>query len=163
MVMVQAQKIRTCLWFDNNAEEAVTHYLNIFDDSKIIEVTHRDGEGNGSGKKGPVLAITFQLHGHDLMALNGGPQYELTEAVSLAVTCRTQEEVDLLWEDLSEGGEEGQCGWLKDKFGLSWQIIPAALIEMLRDKNPEKSRRVMEAMLKMRKIDIAELKKAHEG
>jgi predicted 3-demethylubiquinone-9 3-methyltransferase (glyoxalase superfamily) len=161
--MVQAQRIRTCLWFDSNAEEAVSHYLNIFDDSKILEVSRAKGEGPGPAKKGSVLAIAFQLHGHDLIALNGGPQFKFNEAISLSVTCRTQEEVDTLWEDLVAGGEEGQCGWLKDKFGLSWQIVPMVLIEMLQDNDAARSRRVMDAMLQMRKIDIAELERAYQG
>ena len=154
------QKITPFLWFDNNAEEAVNHYLAIFKNSKIVTVM-RCGDG-GPGPKGSVLTIKFQLEGQDFIALNGGPVFKFTEAVSLSVDCKTQQEVDELWEKLSEGGRPGQCGWLKDKFGLSWQVVPSALVEMLLDKDAEKSKRVMQAMMQMGKIDIARLRQAYE-
>jgi len=154
------QKITTCLWFDNNAEEAVNFYTSIFKNSKVLEVA-RYGEA-GPGPAGSVVTMRFQLDGVELMALNGGPQFKFSEAISLSVDCASQAEVDALWEKLSEGGSEDQCGWLKDKFGLSWQIVPRVLPELLADPNPEKSKRVMEAMLKMKKIDIARLKQAYE-
>jgi len=155
------QKITTCLWFDNNAEEAVNFYTSIFKNSKVLEVS-RWGEG-GPGPEGSVLTMRFQLEGQEFQALNGGPQFKFTEAISLSVDCQSQEEVDELWEKLSEGGSEDQCAWLKDKFGLSWQIVPRALPELLADPDPEKSKRVMEAMLKMKKIDIKALQEAYAG
>jgi predicted 3-demethylubiquinone-9 3-methyltransferase (glyoxalase superfamily) len=155
------QKITPCLWFDNNAEEAVDFYISNFKDSKIVSVT-RYGEA-GPGPAGTVLTVDFQLQGQEFIALNGGPQFKFTEAISLSVKCKTQEEVDEFWEKLSEGGEKSRCGWLKDKYGLSWQIVPTVLIEMLQDKDPQKAKRVMEAMLQMDKIDIPTLKQAYEG
>lgn len=135
------QKITPFLWFDNNAEEAVNHYLSIFKNSKIV-TTARYG-GAGPGPKGSVMTIAFQLEGQDFIALNGGPMFKFNEAISLSVDYKTQEEIDDLWEKLSDGGQPGQCGWLKDKFGLSWQITPSVLIEMLQDKDTEKLKRVM--------------------
>ena len=126
------QKIAPCLWFDDNAEEAVNFYASIFKDSKILDVA-RYGDG-GPGPAGSVLTMTFQIHGLEVIALNGGPHFTFNEAISLSVRCETQQEVDDLWEKLTAGGEESQCGWLKDKFGLSWQIVPKALIEMLQDR-----------------------------
>jgi predicted 3-demethylubiquinone-9 3-methyltransferase (glyoxalase superfamily) len=155
------QKITTCLWFDNNAEEAVDLYTSIFKNSKVLEVS-RYGEA-GPGPEGGVLTIRFQLEGQEFQALNGGPQFKFTEAISLSVDCQSQAEVDELWEKLLEGGSEDQCGWLKDKFGLSWQIVPRALPELLGDPDPVKSRRVMEAMFKMKKIDIKALQEAYAG
>ena len=155
------QKITPCLWFDNNAEEAVNHYCAIFKNSKIGKVL-RCGE-SGPGPKGSVLTIAFELEGQEFIALNGGPIFKFNEAISLSVDCKTQTEVDELWERLSDGGQKSQCGWLKDKFGLSWQIVPSALVEMLRDKDAAKSARVMAAMMQMSKIDIATLKQAYEG
>ena len=156
------QKITPFLWFDNNAEEAMNFYVSIFKDSKIIEVA-RYGDA-GPGPKGTVMTGTFQLEGQQFMALNGGPHFKFTEAISLFVNCETQQEVDDLWNKLcAGGGAPSQCGWLKDKFGLSWQIIPSILGKLLGDKDPAKSKRVMEAMLKMIKIDINALKKAYEG
>ena len=155
------QKITTCLWFDNNAEEAVNFYTSIFKNSKVLEVS-RWGEG-GPGPEGSVLTMRFQLEGQEFQALNGGPQFKFTEAISLSVDCQSQEEVDELWEKLTEGGSEDQCAWLKDRFGLSWQIVPRALPELLGDPDPEKSKRVMEAMLKMKKIDIKALQEAYAG
>jgi len=153
------QKITTFLWFDGNAEEAANHYTSIFKNSKILNVA-RYGEA-GPGPKGSVMTVTFQLEGQEFIALNGGPQFKFTEAISLLVNCDTQKEVDELWSKLTAGGEEGPCGWLKDKFGLSWQIVPSALFRLLQDKDPEKSKRVMEAMLQMKKIDIARLEQAY--
>jgi predicted 3-demethylubiquinone-9 3-methyltransferase (glyoxalase superfamily) len=154
------QKITPFLWDDNNAEEAINLYLSIFKNSKITKVA-RYGDA-GPGPKGSVMTIGFQLEGQDFIALNGGPIFKFTEAISLSVDCKTQQEVDELWEKLSAGGQPGQCGWLKDKFGLSWQIVPSALVEMLQDKDAEKSKRVMQAMMRMNKLDIAGLKRAHE-
>jgi len=154
------QKITPFLWFDNNAEEAVNHYLSIFKNSKIV-TTARYGDA-GPGPKGSVMTIAFQLEGQDFIALNGGPMFKFNEAISLSVDCKTQEEIDELWEKLCDGGQPGQCGWLKDKFGLSWQITPSVLIEMLQDKDAEKLKRVMQAMLQMRKIDIAALRRAYQ-
>lgn len=156
------QKIVPYLWFDDQAEEAMKFYVSIFDNSRVVSVT-RDEVGVG-GPKGRVLVVQFQLEGQDFTALNGGPRFKFTEAISLHVTCETQDEVDRLWSKLtSGGGEESQCGWLKDKFGLSWQIIPRALGEMIGDKDPAKAKRAMEAMLQMRKIDIAGIKRAYDG
>jgi predicted 3-demethylubiquinone-9 3-methyltransferase (glyoxalase superfamily) len=150
--MPLSQKITTFLWFDNNAEEAINHYISIFKNSKILNLTRNGGK---------VLSATFQLEGQKFIALNGGPLFKFTEAISLFVNCETQEEVDDLWEKLSAGGKPDRCGWLKDKFGLSWQIIPSALGEMLGDKDAEKAKRVMQAMLKMDKIDIQGLRQAY--
>ena len=155
------QKITPFLWFDDQAEEAMEFYTSIFKNSKIGDVS-RYGEG-APVPAGTVMSGTFQLEGQDFMALNGGPAFKFTEAISLFVDCKTQDEVDELWAKLSAGGEESRCGWLKDKFGLSWQIIPAALGEMLQDKDPEKAARVLNAMLQMGKIDIAGLKRAYDG
>jgi predicted 3-demethylubiquinone-9 3-methyltransferase (glyoxalase superfamily) len=159
------QKISPFLWFDNQAEEAVNFYVSIFKDSKVGNITRYDEEAaKASGKpEGSVMTIGFQLEGQDFIALNGGPQFKFTEAISFSVDCKTQEEVDELWEKLSEGGEEGPCGWLKDKYGLSWQIVPTILIEMLQDKDAEKAKRVTHAMLQMKKLDIEGLKQAYEG
>jgi len=154
------QKITTFLWFDNQAEEAMKFYCSLFKDSKILSVS-RYGEA-GPGPKGQVMTGTFQLNGQEFMALNGGPEYKFTEAVSLFVNCETQQEVDELWGKLSEGGEEGPCGWLKDKYGLSWQIVPSLLGKLLSDKDAAKAQRVMQAMLKMKKIDTRILQQAYE-
>src|SRR5271166_2379534 len=150
------QKITTFLWFDADAEEAANLYVSIFKNSKIVNIT-RNREA-GPGPKGAVFSVIFELDGQQFYALSGGPLFKFTEAISLYVNCETQQEVDELWEKLSAGGEKGRCGWLKDKFGLSWQIIPTVLGEMLHDKDPEKAKRVMEAMLKMNKLDIQGLK-----
>jgi predicted 3-demethylubiquinone-9 3-methyltransferase (glyoxalase superfamily) len=154
------QKIAPFLWFDDKAEEAMNFYVSIFKNSKIVSVT-RYGVG-GPGPQGTVMTARFQLDGQEFMALNGGPHFKFTEAISLFVNCETQQEVDELWEKLSEGGQKSRCGWLKDKYGLSWQIVPSVLGEMLRDKDAEKSKRVMMAMLQMDKIDIGTLKQAYE-
>ena len=153
------QKITPFLWFDGQAEEAMKFYTSIFKNSKIGSVS-RYGDA-GPGPKGTVMSGTFELEGQKFMALNGGPQFKFTEAISFFVNCDTQQEVDELWEKLSAGGQKSRCGWLKDKFGVSWQIIPNVLGELLGDKDPAKSRRVMQAMLRMDKIDIEGLKRAH--
>jgi predicted 3-demethylubiquinone-9 3-methyltransferase (glyoxalase superfamily) len=160
MMMASQQKITPFLWFDNQAEEAMNFYVSIFKNSEVISIA-RYGEA-GPGPKGTVMTVSFELEGQEFMALNGGPQYKFTEAISFFVDCETQEEVDELWEKLSEGGEKGPCGWLKDKYGVSWQIVPTVLGEMLNDPDPAKSQRVMQAMLQMKKIDIEGLKKAYE-
>jgi predicted 3-demethylubiquinone-9 3-methyltransferase (glyoxalase superfamily) len=154
------QKITPFLWFNDQAEEAMNFYTAIFKNSKIGSVS-RYGEG-GPGQPGSVMTATFELDGQEFMALNGGPLFTFTEAISFFVNCETQAEVDELWEKLTEGGEESQCGWLKDKYGLSWQIVPTALGELLNDPDAEKARRVMNAMLQMKKIDIAGLRAAYE-
>ena len=154
------QKITPFLWFDGKAEEAMNFYTSIFKNSKIGRIT-RYGDA-GPGPKGAVMSGTFQLDGQEFMALNGGPQFKFTEAISFFVNCETQEEVDELWEKLSDGGQKSRCGWLKDKYGLSWQIIPSALGKMLGDKDPEKSQRVMKAILQMDKIDIKRLEQAYK-
>ena len=157
----RTQKITTFLWFDTNAEEAVNFYVSIFKNSKVLATT-RYGEV-GPGPKGTVMTIAFQLDGQEFTALNGGPQFKFTEAVSLVVHCNTQEEIDYFWEKLSEGGEKVECGWLKDKFGLAWQITPDVLLELLEQSDEQKSQRVMKAMMQMKKLDIKGLKQAAEG
>src|SRR5437764_10305231 len=161
MVKNTTQKITPFLWFDTNAEEAMHFYTSIFKNSEIVSVS-RYGEGS-PGQAGTVMTATFILDGQPFMALNGGPHFKFTEAISFFVNCETQEEVDELWEKLTDGGEEGQCGWLKDKYGVSWQINPTILGVMLRDKDRKRAGRVMEAMLRMKKIEIRALKKAYEG
>jgi predicted 3-demethylubiquinone-9 3-methyltransferase (glyoxalase superfamily) len=155
------QKISPLLWFDNNAEEAVNFYLSIFKNSKVLSVV-RYGDA-GPGPKGTVMTVKFQIEGQEFVALNGGPKFKFTEATAFIVNCETQEEVDYFWEKLSAGGEKSRCGWLYDKFGLPWNIVPTVLPEMLGDKDAEKSQRVMQAMLQMDKIDIATLERAYEG
>ena len=155
------QKITPFLWFDDQAEEAMHHYVSIFRNSKVVGIT-RYGDA-GPGPKGSVMIAVFELEGQRFTALNGGPQFKFTEAVSFVVNCETQEEVDHFWDKLGEGGRIQQCGWLKDKFGLSWQIVPTVLIELINDPDPEKSRRVTEAMLQMTRIDIAKLWQAYEA
>jgi predicted 3-demethylubiquinone-9 3-methyltransferase (glyoxalase superfamily) len=154
------QKITPFLWFDDKAEEAMNFYTSIFKNSKIVSVT-RNGE-DGPGPKGTVMMATFELEGQEFFALNGGPVFTFSPAISFFVNCETQQEVDELWEKLSEGGEKGRCGWLKDKYGLSWQIIPSVLGELMQDKEAEKSEKVRQAMLQMDKIDIKALKQAYE-
>jgi predicted 3-demethylubiquinone-9 3-methyltransferase (glyoxalase superfamily) len=159
------QKITPCLWFDDKAEEAAKLYTSIFKNSKIGKITRYDEEASEvSGRpKDSVMTVEFQLEGQEFVALNGGPLFKFTEAVSFMVNCETQEEVDYFWLKLSAGGEESHCGWLKDKFGLSWQIVPIVLTEMLADKDTAKAQRVMHAMLQMDKIDIPTLQKAYDG
>jgi predicted 3-demethylubiquinone-9 3-methyltransferase (glyoxalase superfamily) len=155
------QKITPFLWFDNNAEEAANLYTSIFKDAKIL-ATSRYGDA-GPGPKGSVMTVKFLLQGQEFIALNGGPHFKFTEAISFVVNCETQQEIDALWEKLlAGGGKPSQCGWLKDRFGLSWQIVPTILGELAADKNPEKANRVMKALLQMVKLDIAKLKEAHE-
>jgi predicted 3-demethylubiquinone-9 3-methyltransferase (glyoxalase superfamily) len=155
------QKITPFLWFNDNAEEAVNFYTSIFKHSNISNIA-RCGEA-GPGPKGSVMSATFQLEGQEFIALNGGPHFTFSPAISFFVNCETQEEVDEFWEKLSEGGQKSRCGWLQDKFGVSWQIIPSALGKMLHDKDAEKSRRVMGAMLQMSKIDIKGLEQAYDS
>jgi predicted 3-demethylubiquinone-9 3-methyltransferase (glyoxalase superfamily) len=155
---VPIQKITPFLWFDHHAEEAANFYTSIFPNSKIVKVI-RYGK-NSPGPAGSVMTVEFQLEGQTFVALNGGPVFKFTEAVSFVVNCQSQDEVDRYWEKLSAGGAEVQCGWLKDKFGLSWQIVPTALPELLNDPDPKKAERVMKVMLTMKKLDIAALKKA---
>jgi predicted 3-demethylubiquinone-9 3-methyltransferase (glyoxalase superfamily) len=158
------QKITPFLWFDDQAEDAVNFYISIFKNSKIVNVARYGEEGaKVSGRlQGTVMTVTFQLDGQEFIALNGGPHFTFSPAISFFVSCETQEEVDELWDKLSEGGEIEQCGWLKDKYGVSWQIVPTVLGELLNDPDPVKSKRVMKAMLQMNKIDIAKLKQAYE-
>jgi len=159
------QKIAPFLWFDNQAEDAVKFYVSIFKNSKIGSITRYEEEAaKASGRpKGSVMTVAFELAGQEFVALNGGPLFKFSEAISFVVNCETQEEVDHFWEKLSAGGQEVQCGWLKDRFGVSWQVVPTVLGEMLQDKDREKSKRVMAAMLKMKKINIEALKKAYEA
>jgi len=153
------QKITTFLWFNDKAEEAMNFYVSTFKNSKVVNIS-RNGEG-GPGPKGSVLLVTFELDGQRFQALNGGPMFSFTPAISLFVNCETQPEVDELWDKLSEGGSKDRCGWLKDRYGLSWQIVPSALGELMKD--PQKAPRVMQALMKMDKLDIAGLKQAAEG
>jgi len=155
------QRITPFLWFDSNAEEAVNFYTSIFKDSRVLS-TSRYGEGMPM-PKGTVMSVTFLLNGQEFIALNGGPIFKFTEAISFFVKCETQEEIDHFWENLSAGGQIQQCGWLKDKYGVSWQIVPPILLELLADKDPQKAKRVFAAMLQMKKIVIEDLKKAHTG
>ena len=159
--MFANQKIRPCLWFDGNAEEAVNFYVSVFKNSKILDVA-RAGDV-GPWPKGSVAVMTFQLEGQEFMALNGGPQFKFTEAISLLVSCETQAEVDALWAKLGAGGQEVECGWLKDRYGLAWQIVPRILGEMMLDRDRVRSDRVMKAMMGMVKLDIAGLKRAYDG
>ena len=159
------QKITTFLWFDNQAEEAASFYVSIFKNSRIVGVTRYDDESSkAAGRpKGSVMTVVFELDGQVFTALNGGPLFKFTEAVSLVVNCESQKEVDYFWDKLTAGGQEVECGWLKDRYGVSWQITPTALLEMIADKDPEKSRRTMKAMLTMKKLDVEVLKKAYDG
>jgi len=154
------QEIAPCLWFDGKAEEAMNFYTSIFKNSKVGNVT-RYGEA-GPGENGSVMTATFEIEGQEFLALNGGPMFKFSPAISFIVYCKTQEEVDDFWAKLLEGGAQQQCGWLTDKFGVSWQIVPTILPEMLQDKDAEKTKRVMQAMLKMVKLDIKVLKQAYE-
>jgi predicted 3-demethylubiquinone-9 3-methyltransferase (glyoxalase superfamily) len=159
------QKITPCLWFDSQAEEAAKFYVALFKNSRIGRITrYGDAGSQASGQpKGSVMTVSFQLNGQDYTALNGGPHFKFTEAISFVVNCETQQELDDLWERLSTGGQVLQCGWVKDKYGLAWQVVPTAMFELMSDKDPAKTERVMQAMLKMTKLDIRELKRAAEG
>ena len=152
-------KITPCLWFDDQAEEAVNFYTSIFENSSIVNVTYYNEAA--PGPTGKVMTVTFKLDGQEFIALNGGPHFKFTEAISFYVHCETQAEVDRFWDALTEGGEESQCGWLKDKYGVSWQIVPNILIELMQDEDAAKASRVMQAMLQMKKIDIAALQDAY--
>jgi predicted 3-demethylubiquinone-9 3-methyltransferase (glyoxalase superfamily) len=154
------KRITPCLWFDTAGEEAANFYTALFPNSKITDIS-RYGS-SGPREEGTVMTVSFELDGQAFLALNGGPNYTFNEAVSFQVSCKNQDEVDLYWNTLADGGEEGPCGWLKDKFGLSWQIVPTALPELLGDPDPEKAQRAMAAMLQMKKIDIAALEQAAE-
>ncbi|UGX85382.1 VOC family protein [Phyllobacterium meliloti] len=154
--MTTSQKIRTFLWFDKQAEEAANFYVSLFKDSKIVDILRPAGAER-------ALTVVFQLGGQEFVALNGGPQYKFTEAISLTIDCASQEEVDYFWEKLSAGGEERACGWLKDKYGLFWQVVPSRLLELLQDKDPGRAQRAMNAMMQMVKIDIATIEKAADG
>jgi predicted 3-demethylubiquinone-9 3-methyltransferase (glyoxalase superfamily) len=161
-MQLTAQKITPCLWFDSQAEAAAKFYASVFKNSKIGKISRYGKEGfeiHGQ-KAGTVMTVEFEIEGQKFVALNGGPHFKFNEAVSFQVHCETQEEIDYFWSKLAEDGEEGPCGWLKDKFGLSWQVIPKALPQMLMDENPEKAQRVMRSMLQMRKIDLAALQRA---
>ena len=162
------QGISPCLWFESKAEEAANFYVSVFSSknrkpSKITAITHYGDSGAAvAGRpKGSVMTVAFELDGQEFVALNGGPMFKFTEAISFVVNCETQEEVDRFWEKLSAGGQEVQCGWLKDRFGVSWQVVPTVLVEMLQDKDGEKSKRVMAAMLRMKKINIEALRKSY--
>ena len=155
------QKIHPFLWFDTQAEEAMQFYCSIFKNAKAGKVLRYDEAG--PGPKGSVMTASFELEGQQFTALNGGPHFKFNEAISFVVDCKSQAEVDELWEKLSAGGQPGHCGWLKDKYGVSWQIVPTVLMELLADPDPQKAKRVMEAMLKMNKIDIAQLQQAAKG
>ena len=156
--MATLKKITPCLWFDSDGEEAATFYTGIFENSRIVHVS-RYGSA-GPRPEGMVMTVNFELDGQEFIALNGGPEFTFDEAISFQVNCESQEEVDRFWSKLSAGGEEGPCGWVKDKFGVSWQIVPTLLDELIRDPDTERSQRAMKAMLAMKKIDIAELERA---
>jgi predicted 3-demethylubiquinone-9 3-methyltransferase (glyoxalase superfamily) len=162
---IAKQKITPCLWFDGQAEDAAKFYVSVFKNSKIGRISHygKAGQEVHGGKPGSVMAVDFELEGQKFAGLNGGPQFKFSEAISFQVPCESQDEIDYFWTKLSEGGSEGPCGWLKDKFGLSWQIFPASLIDMMIDADPEKSGRAMTAMLQMKKLDIAKLQRAYDG
>jgi predicted 3-demethylubiquinone-9 3-methyltransferase (glyoxalase superfamily) len=153
--------ITPCLWFDTDAEEAAEFYTSLFSNSRILDVV-RYGS-SGPGPEGRVMTVSFELDGREFLALNGGPQFRFTEAVSFQVPCADQDEVDKYWNALSEDGEEGQCGWVKDRFGLSWQVVPTVLPELLGGEDAAKSQRAMQAMLQMQKLDIAALQRAYDG
>ncbi|HET7035129.1 MAG TPA: VOC family protein [Thermomicrobiaceae bacterium] len=155
------QKIHPFLWFDSQAEAAARFYASIFDNSEITEVI-RYGEA-GPGQAGTVMTVAFRLAGQEFVALNGGPVFQFSQAISFVIDCRSQQEVEHFWERLSEGGETGPCGWLKDKFGVSWQVVPSRLLELLGDPDRERANRVMQAMLRMSRIDIAPLERAYAG
>lgn len=153
--------ITPCLWFDTEAEDAAEFYTSVFPNSRIVHVSHYGSAG--PRPEGMVMEVEFELHGRSFLALNGGPDFRFTEAISLQADCKDQAEVDRLWETLSEGGEEGPCGWLKDRYGVSWQIVPSRMYELIADPDPERAQRAVAAMLQMRKLDIAELERAADG
>jgi predicted 3-demethylubiquinone-9 3-methyltransferase (glyoxalase superfamily) len=155
------QQITPFLWFDTQAEEAANYYVSIFPNSRILKIA-RYGEA-GPGPRDTVMTVSFEINGQQFTALNGGPKFGFTEAISFVVNCETQAEIDVLWEKLSAGGKESRCGWLKDRYGLSWQLVPTVLPELLGDKDSARAQRAMQAMLKMGKLDIAALKRAHQG
>jgi predicted 3-demethylubiquinone-9 3-methyltransferase (glyoxalase superfamily) len=155
------QKIVPNLWFDSEAEDAAAFYTSVFDDSRIVNITRYTEAG--PREAGMVMTVEFELDGQRFVGINGGPEFAFDEAVSFAIECETQDEVDYYWEKLSEGGEEGQCGWLKDRFGLSWQVVPTGMEELFADPDPERARRAMEAMLKMNKLDVEALRRAADG
>ena len=157
------QKITPFLWFDNQAEEEANFYVSVFKNSKVNEMTRYTGE-EPSGEKGSVMTVNFELDGQEFVALNGGPKFKFTEAVSFVVNCETQEEIDYYWERLTaDGGEEVQCGWLADKFGLSWQVVPTKIREWMEDKDPARTQRVMHAVMQMKKLDMAAMQRAYDG
>jgi predicted 3-demethylubiquinone-9 3-methyltransferase (glyoxalase superfamily) len=159
------QRIMPCLWFDTEAENAANFYCSVFKNSRITEISRYGNEGfEKHGKRvGSVMVVAFELEGQKFVALNGGPQFKFSEAISFQIHCDRQKEVDYFWDKLTDGGEEGPCGWLKDKFGLSWQVVPTTLIEMVTDKDPVKVQRVTKAFLQMKKFDISALRRAFEG
>ena len=154
-------RIAPCLWFDTEAEEAAEFYTSVFPNSRIVHVSHYGSAG--PRPEGMVMEVEFELDGRSVLALNGGPQFRFTEAISLQADCKDQDEVDRLWETLSEGGEEGPCGWLKDRYGVSWQIVPSRMYELITDPDPERAQRAIAAMLQMGKIEIADLERAADG
>ena len=162
---IAAQKITPCLWFDTEAEDAANFYCSVFKDSRIGDVTRYGNEGRDiTGKKpGSVMIVAFELDGQKFIALNGGPQFKFSEAISFQIHCKTQDEIDHYWSKLGEGGQEGPCGWVKDKFGLSWQVVPTVLTEMLARGDPKKAEQVTKAFLQMKKFDIAALERAYAG
>ena len=155
------QKIVPNLWFDTEAEEAAAFYVSVFENSRVVNVTHYTEAGPRPA--GMVMTVEFELDGQRFVGINGGPEFSFDEAVSFAIECETQDEVDYFWGKLTDGGEESQCGWLKDRYGLSWQVVPTGMEELFADPDPERARRAMEAMLKMRKIDLATLRRAADG
>ncbi|MEO8664502.1 MAG: VOC family protein [Ignavibacteria bacterium] len=159
------KKIAACLWFENQAEEAAKFYTSVIKNSKMGNITHYSDEvaKASGGQAGSVMTVSFELNGYDFLGLNGGPQFKFTEAVSFMLKCDTQEEIDYLWEKLSEGGEKSVCGWLKDKFGLSWQVIHADFDKMMTGKDPEKEERAMNAVMQMKKLDIKKIRDAYDG
>ena len=157
-MQLDMQKVTPCLWFDTQGEEAANFYTSVFDNSKVLDIARYGAAG--PGPEGTVMTVTFELNGQRFVALNGGPHFTFNEAISFQVSCETQEEVDYFWSTLSEGGQEGPCGWLKDRFGVSWQIVPTALVELLSDPDPDKSQAAMKAMLSMHKIDIDAIRRA---
>jgi len=162
---IVTQKISPCLWFDSEAEEAANFYVSVFGNARIINVARYPNEGQEIHGKdaGSAMAVDFELFGQRFVGLNGGPQFKFSEAISFQLYCVSQEEVDYFWSKLTEGGEEGPCGWLKDRYGLSWQVVPVVLLQMMTDADPRKPQRVMKAFLQMKKFDIAALQRAYDG